>query len=569
MMDGDSVFYRGYSILSTTARPEALPSPLAAGPAREWAHAGAHLAMSRDLPAMKLSQRLSDPGAYLRLQKGRRQALEALIAVEPDGPRLERVTDLICMIVEESTWGENPRGGVFDDDQHPCIDFQCAETLMLLAWVRRALGESLGSRISAKLQYEARRRVFSPFLAHTDYPFMRFVGPGSDREDRPLCILSDILLSAMLLESDAGRRAAVLKQALWLIDQAVQARSQRVVGLNDELAETAAITDLCLLLRKLTRGQMDLTEVYPTPDWLDALLIPWLEGDSFIDPATGNMKPNLSGQALFRVGLASGDEALTALGATLYRSAHVPSATVTGRILDLSCAGMLSAQLDKPPKLKHAATARNRLMVSRFGGMTCALHAGGNRANAGSLALFADGRPILVETPNQVSLPLIGGAAQLASPAENAPEAAFGADVCPADFETEPERDLMSVDLTHVWPAGLGARSIQRTAMVLRGDGMLRLVDAFDLETAAPVTFRFVTPQRPEMIKPDGSTPVGVRLGPVTLSWEGSMRCDIASLDERFPAADGDGLPLYRVALTPPDPVGRGFFAFHIGAGQK
>jgi hypothetical protein len=31
------------------------------------------------------------------------------------------------------------------------------------------------------------------------------------------------------------------------------------------------------------------------------------------------MRPRLSGQALFRVGLASGDEALTALGATLYR----------------------------------------------------------------------------------------------------------------------------------------------------------------------------------------------------------------------------------------------------------
>lgn len=558
------MFFRGYNIISSLARPESLPSPLATGPAKEWAHAGAHLAMSRDLPAMSLSRRLSDPEAYLRLQAGRRQALEALMTVEPDGQRLERVIDLICMIVEESSWAENPKGMPFDDDQHPRIDFQCAETLMLLAWFQRAMGERLGARISAKLQYEARRRVFSPFLAHSDYPFMRFIGPASVRSDRPLCILSDILLASVLLETDAGRRAAVMKQALRMIDQAVQARDRHTEPLADALAETAAVTDLCTLLRKLTRGQLDLTEVYPTSDWLDALLIPWIDGDCFIDPVTGHMRPALSGQALFRVGLASGDEALSALGAALHRERRVPSATVTGRMLDLSCAGMLSAEVEKPPKLKHAATARNRLMISRFSGMTCALHTGGERANAGSVVLFADGMPILVETPKQTSLPLIDVLAQLAAPGENAPEAAFGADICPSDFETRPDRDLMSVDLTHAWPTRLGARAIQRTVMALHQDKVLQLVDAFDLEKPAPVVFRFITPQQPEMIKPDGSATEAVRLGPVTLSWEGGMRCETTALNERFSIGEGRGELLRCVSLTPVSPVGRGFFAFYF-----
>lgn len=556
------MFFRSYSILSSMARPELLPSPIATGPAKEWAHAGAHLAMSRDLPAMDLSQRLSDPEAYLRLQKGRRQALEALMAVEPDAQRLERVIDLICMIVEESSWAENPKGAPFDDDQHPRIDFQCAETLMLLAWVHRAMGERLGVRVSAKLQYEARRRVFSPFLAHSDYPFMRFMGPVSALSDRPLCILSDLLLSSVLLETDAGRRAAVMKQALRLIDQAVQARDRRMQSLTDALAETAAATDLCSLLRKLTRGQLDLTEVYPTSDWLDALLIPWIDDDYFIDPITGHMKPALSGQALFRVGLASGDEALSALGAALHRQRRVPSATVTGRMLDLSCAGLLSAQVERPPKLKHAATARNRLMISRFNGLTCALHAGGDRANAGSFLLFADGMPILVETPNRTSLPVIDGLTQLTAPGENAPESAFGADVCPSDFETRVDRDLLSVDLTNAWPARLGARSIQRTVMALRQEKVIQLVDAFDLEKPAKVAFRFITPLSPEKIRPDGATTEAVRLGPVTLSWEGEMRCEITALDERFRIGEGSEEPLRCVSLTPIDPVGRGFFPF-------
>ena len=556
------MFLRHYNTIIALARPEGLPVPTAAGAAREWAQAGAHLALRRELTDMPLSRRLADPAAYLALQRGRRQALEALTPVEADAPALERVVDLICMICEESAWSENVKGAPFDDEQHPEIDFQCAETLMLLAWVSRALGERLGSRVTGKLVYEARRRVFSPFLAHGDYPFMRGVGPRAALCRRPLCILADILLSAILLEPDAARRGAVIKQALRMIDQAIQGRDARVAALEDELAETAAVTDLCALLRKLTRGEADLTRIYPTADWLDALLFPWLVKDCFADPAAGGMRPKLSGQELFRVGLACSDEALTALGAALHRMGRRPSATVTGRFLDLGCAGMLSATNDAPPRLKHAATARNRIMVSRFAGMTACLHTGGRRGNAGTLTLFCGDRPILVECPGCADVPLISGVDQLADAGERAPEAAFGAEACPADFEAEPDRELMSVDLTNAWPQRVGARSIQRTAMALRRDSALRLVDAFDLETALPVVFRFYTPQRPERLLN------GLRLGPVDMTWEDELRCDTAPMDARFPDEGGEGLPLYRVTFATPKPVSRAYFTFWFSVSQ-
>lgn len=552
------MFLRHYNILASLARPEGLPSPAATGAAREAAQAAAQLAMGRDMPSMPLSQRLGDPAAWLRLQRGRRQALEALSRVEPDAAALARVVDLLCMICEESAWSQNPKGAPFDDEQHPEIDFQCAETLMLLGWVHRALGERLGSRVSAKLVYEARRRVFSPFLAHGDYPFMRFSGiPGAGGE-RPLCVLTDILLSAILLEPDAARRGAVLKQALRLIDQAIQTREGRPLPLADELAETAAVTDLTLLLRKLTRGEMDLTEDYPAPEWLDGLLFPWLAADCFADPATGDMRPPLSGQELFRVGLAANDEALTALGARLNDLHKRPSSTVTGRMLDLSCAGMLAAEDGKPPRLKHAATTRNRLMLSRFGGLACAMHTGGGPGNAGCLALFFGERPILVEVPGCPNAPLIGPFAQLDAPRESAPEAAFGGDVCPADFEILQDGELMSVDLTNAYPPKAGARSVQRTAMVRRGEGALRLVDAFDLETPAPIAWRFLTPQKPERLLG------GVRLGPVDVNWEGELACDLSPVNQAFPG----GETLWRVTLTTPQAVGRGFFTFTLALGQ-
>lgn len=544
------MFSRGYSTLSALARPESLPSPRAPGGMREWAQAGAHLAMSRDLPAMRLSERLADPAAYLRLQRARRQALEALMLVEPDDGVVERATDLICMIAEESVWSENPRRAAFDDERHPEIDFQCAETAMLLAWTARGFGERLDSRVAGKLLYEVRRRVFSPFLAHADYPFMR--GRGT----RPLAILSDILLSALLLETDVSRRNSVLKQALRMLDQALANCDSRVLPLAEQAAETGAVTDLCLLLRKVTRGEMDLTEECPPPDWLDGLLFAWLEDDYFADPAGRDMRPPVSGQELFRIGLAANDEALTALGAKQHRAGKLPSATLTGRLLDMSCASMLAAEAGKPPRLKHAATARNRLMVSRFCGMTCAVHTGAGRGNAGSLMLFAGRQPILVETPEAACVPVIGGHAQPDGSGAFEGRAAFDADACPAEFDVQQDRELMSVDLTGAYPAGAGVRACQRTAMVLRREEALRVVDALDLTEPAPVRFDFITPEQPQRLMN------GLRLGPVDMVWEGELSADIQPMNQRFPSGDAAGKPLYRIALTTAAPVSRAFFAF-------
>ena len=533
------MFYRGYSILASQARPESLPSPRAAGAAKAPAEEAAQRALSRELGDMPLSRRLQDPAAYRRLQRARRQALEALIQAEPTEEGLCRAVDLIGMLCEESCWSENPGGVPFDDDAHPEIDLQCAETALLLGWTSRAFGERLSSRVAGKLLYEARRRVFAPFLAHTDYPFMRGRGP------RPLTILSDILLTAILLEINESRRASVLKQALRLLDQAIAAREGRPEPLAEAAAETGAITDLAALLRRLTRGEVDLTPVYPTQDWLDQLLFPWLESAYFLDPAAGGMTPPLSGETLFRIGLAAGDDALTALGASLHRARPIPSDSLTGRLLDASCRSMLEAEANRPPRIKRAATAHNRLMVCRFGGMTFAMHTGGGRANAGGIALLSGGRPVLAEAEGLCSLPLIGGREQLQTPDL----------ACEADYDPREEREAMSVELTAAWPAGL-AHSCQRTAMIRRAETAVRLVDAFDLSESAAITFRFITPMKPEY------RVGGLRLGDVDFSWEGDLKLNIAQLDQRFPDAGGDAL--FRIELSTPAPVQRAFFTFNF-----
>ena len=192
-----------------------------------------------------------------------------------------------------------------------------------------------------------------------------------------------------------------------------------------------------------------------------------------------------------------------------------------------------------PPRIKCAATPRNRVMVSRFGGMTCALHTGGGMRNAGGLQLFCDGAPILVEMPGYSNLPLIGGREQM-----DVPDLA-----CEADCSLKPDRDTLSVELTHAWPAG-PVRACQRTAMVQREERALRVVDAIDLAEPAAVAFRFYTPQIPEPM--DG----GFRLGEVEFTWEGALTPRVAAVPEL------EGLSL--IELTTPAPVTRAFFTFNF-----
>ena len=96
----------------------------------------------------------------------------------------------------------------------------------------------------------------------------------------------------------------------------------------------------------------------------------------------------------------------------------------------------------------------------------------------------------------------------------------------------------------------------------MRREAVLRLVDAFDLESPAVIAFRFFTPQRPQRLMN------GLRLGPVDMTWEGGLSCDVRPLNARFPDGDASGDALYAITLTAPEPMARGFYTFVFAPGQ-
>ena len=111
------------------------------------------------------------------------------------------------------------------------------------------------------------------------------------------------------------------------------------------------------------------------------------------------------------------------------------------------------------------------------------------------------------------------------------------------------------MDLTHAYPVSSLVNAFQRTAMVLRREGQLRLVDAVELAQPAGMAFHFITPERPR------ETPRGLRLGPVEMTWEDRFAVKAVALTARFPENAADGHPLYRIELSAA-PVARAYFGF-------
>lgn len=505
------MFARGIAVLlSSTVDTGNLPAPRPSDLLADQLNQRALHALQTQPEHMPLSKRIQAPEAYAHIQRNRREALEAFLWIEPNSAALERMTDLIVEICEEQRW--SACAGV-DDPTHPVIDVQAAETGALFAWLLRRHGERLAEhcpRIQSVMLSEARRRLFSPILAHDDYPFMQ----GGGR--CPALVLSDLLFACVLMEKAPARRQQPVKLLLRLLDRFCAAQSNPFSPVEERFIDACAIADLCRLMKRVTRGEFDLTRVMPPEGWLDDLVIAWIHGDFFINPCGKSMRPQISGMDVFRLGHLTRDRALCALGAQMGNLTERMSASLSGRVLSMEYLRAAQDECGDPPRLRRAAAENGSLMLSRVDDFFAALSAVGDRANAGDVVLFRGSSPILADGGGLIhSLPTIDGCAPLTHPTE----------LPPTDANFGQERDLMSVDLTATYPESCPLAAFQRTLMASRTDGTIRLVDAFEfLQPVHCISFRFVCAQRPVSLRDT------VRIGPVSLSWDGDMLPEITEL---------------------------------------
>lgn len=520
------MFARGISILTAMLDTGNIPSPRPADSLADSCVQDALAAVQAGDAFMPFSLRLAEPERYANIRKERRAQLESLIWIDPNPAVLERMLDLIIAISEENSWGMD---APFDDPTHPEIDLHAAETGALFAWILRRHGARLDEcspRISSLMLGEVRRRLIAPILAHEDYPFL------SGRGRCPALILCDLLLACALMEKNPSRRQQPLKIILRTLDGICARKSNPLAPLAERVMDACAIADAARLMKRLTRGEFDLTRTLPPEGWLDDILIPWIHGDTFADPAGDGSKPVIAGMDLYRLGYFTRDKALCALGAQLHQANPRPGASLSGRILNMEYLRAAQDELTPPPRMKRAAAENGSLMLSRADQLFAAIAGAGSRANTGDIILYSDNTPILTDAGGIVhSLPVIDGCIPEMRPRR----------LPPFDADFGPDRDLMSADLTDTYPEGCMLSAYQRTLMTLRRDSTVRLVDAFEfVRIPQNLTFRFVTAQRPLSLRDK------VLLGPVTLTWDGPLHPEISEL----PACEAHPMGCWLLSFT-------------------
>lgn len=484
----------------------------------------ARRALAHTMRVPPLSERRANPPAYQALARERRRDLEALLVF--DAADNGRLLDLVCAICEESRWAEGP-GAVFEDESHPDIDLQAADTAALLGWTWRLRGASLGDhgpRVRARMLFEAQRRVIRPLIQFEDYI----------SSTAALCCAATALL---LLEDDRERLAAALKPLLRRLDAACACAERDRLPLPERLADACAIADFAYLMRRVTAGAVDVTRDVPCAAWLDEILFSHVQEDWFFTCTQGAVRLTLSGAAVYRLGCLTGDGALRSLGAALARAHALPSPTSTGRLLDVSLRADLEADFSPAPRLKHAALEDGRLMTARGSGFFCGLTSGGNNANVGDFCVFLDHACVL----SGGNLPLFQLSRPLSDPVPD------------WDF-TDESRAIMSVDVSAAYAAEEGVRAHQRTLMLARGEYGVQLVDVFDLAAPRDLRYAFRSPFSPEFF---GG---GARLGPLLLSWEGKPTAETHPVpaSESFP--DGQ----WEMLLSYPEAGPRAMFTFFM-----
>ena len=533
------MFSRKISALLSWCDPAALTLP---GPGVRAAQVEtrAQAAMSHAPGSMSMSQRIHNPREWTRMQRQRRDDLEALLAADAAPERTERILDLVCEICEEADWADISAGPPLQDIAHPAIDRQCAETACLMGWTALLLAsrpDSIAPHMIMRMLHETRRRVFTPILSHEDYSFMAPETPGA------ISVLCAAATAGILLETDISRRNAVLRRLTRLLDDACDAMDASARPLEALVSDARAATDLAEIMRRVSRGAVNLSDQLPMGVWLDTILAAHAGGAMFFDPAGNGMLPQISGADVYRLGVSANDDALRALGAALDRLTGIPASSVNGRLLFMDLALEMSGEMRRSPKLRHARVPG--LAIGMGGGFLCALYGSGSRGNIGDMAIMLEDRPLFVDAGADVSsrnLPMIAGNLPLAAPR------------CPdleCDFSRE--RAMLSLDLTDTYPSDANIRVYQRTLLIDREQDCVRLIDTLDLPEGGVVRFQFITAQHPQLSRD------GMGLGATWFSWPGEPQLRINSISSRdFP---GD---LWLVSLEYMQRSGREIYAFEL-----
>lgn len=534
---------------------------------------------------------------FERLQFSRRERLRELVmgeCAEGKGRFIDEIVNGVWATCEESFWGlpahlgaQKARAGL-PDITEPIVDLFAAETASLMAWTHYLLAPQLGKvnrLIPARIQLEVERRLLGPNRERDDFGWMGLRGSRSLNNWTPW-INSNWLACALLLEQDAGRRAAAVHKSLRSLDRFLDGYHED--GGCDEgpgywTRAGASLFDCLDLLHSATGGAMDFFRIPLVGEMGRYIYRVHIHNDWFINFADAPARVHLPGMLVWRYGRRIGDENMQALGA--YARSEGPERESIGRALPAVFHWQeLRAAPARQPLVQDAwmpgiqvMAARRRagspegLYLAAQGGHNAESH---NHNDVGNFIVFSGGQPVIIDVGVETytaktfsskrydiwtmqsayhNLPTIGGVMQAAGRQYAASDVTHTADDKATEFR---------LNIARAYPAAAGVRSWVRTLRLDRAANQITVEENYALGKAAPqITLTLMTPRKPE----PGSGEV--RLGDVRVAFDARTFTvkteEIKLADRRLRGSWGERL--WRVLLVAEKPPASGRWLVRIG----
>ncbi len=552
--------------------------------------------------------RNGDRNRYQAASFGRRNRLLDLVlaeSVEGKGRFADAILDQVWAICEESYWGVPAHLGVqksgngLPNVEDRTVDLFAAETAGVLALTDYFVGEKLAALsplVRPRIYHETNVRLFDPLTQNPDrYGYLK---KGAKVNNWNPWIMSNWLLSGLLLEKDENRRAAMTTAAMNGIDLYLNGLGDD--GGTDEgpsywFAAGACVFDGLELIHGATGGKVD---VYAEPlikNMASYVYKMHIAGPYFVDFADADVTLKPDGLMLYRFGQRLAEDTLSQFGRWAYQAyGGIPSNNGFHRMRRVSNLLAIPAIASAPAKpfqpVRGAWFPDVQVLTARSdGGLFLATHGGHNAEShnhndVGDFILYADGQPVIVDVgrgtytaktfsskryelwwtqSNFHNLPIVNGVGQKEGrtfEARNVQETDTG------------KETTLAMDLAPAYPKEAGIQSWNRSLRLDRTKNALDLTDAY-VFAAAPTSLQqaFMTTSDLDQTTPGRLIFKGTNHRPVELrydpkAWRVAVEeIPLTTPDDQAFKTQWAGKPIQRVLLTATAPKASGKVSWRFG----
>lgn len=333
-------------------------------------------------------------------------------SIENEGRFVEAILNGVWSICEESYWGVPAHissTGLPDVDD-PVVDLFAAETAGVLALADYFTGEKLdtiNTLIRKRIYSETNKRVLTPILTHPDrYGWMSKTRPVNNWNP---WIMSNWILSSLLLEKDENRRAQMVYGAMVGLDSYLNSLGED--GGCDEgpsywFAAGASVYDCLELLQEATRNTVNIYDHPLIRKMATYVYKTHIDGDYFVNFADADPKLRPDGLMLYRFGQAIQDANMQEFGKWAYQT--FPNHTTDGFMRMRRVENLLTIQKMDQTSSKYkpvqdawfediqVLTARTDkgLFLATHGGHNAESH---NHNDVGDFMIYLNGQPMIVD----------------------------------------------------------------------------------------------------------------------------------------------------------------------------